>query len=313
MQQFAFVFPGQGSQSIGMLQALGSEAAVKAVFDRASDILGYDVWNLIQNGPLETLNKTQVTQPVLLAANYAVWECWRQWGGAMPAYLAGHSLGEFSALVAAEVLDFEAALQLVANRGQYMQEAVPEGRGAMAAIIGLDNDVISSICEAVKQDDVVSPANYNSIGQTVIAGNKDAVERAVVMAKDEGAKLAKLIPVSVPSHCALMQPAAAKLADDLSRLQLQPAKIPVIQNVDVAIHTDPDEIRDALEKQLTEPVRWVETIEFLASKNVKNIVECGPGKVLMGLNKRITKDLETHVINTPELLNAMCERLKGDN
>ena len=299
MQQLAFVFPGQGSQSIGMLNGMADEPIVISIIQRASSQLGYDVFD-------------EVTQPVLLAADYAIWECWRSKGGAIPDYLAGHSLGEFSALVAAEVMDFEIALQLVANRGKYMQEAVPEGRGAMAAIIGLENDVIASVCCACAQDNIVSPANFNSIGQTVIAGDKAAVERAIVMAKDKGAKIAKLIPVSVPSHCALMQPAAVKLADDLSKLELKSAKIPVVQNVDVAIHDDPKEIRKALEKQLTEPVRWVETVEFFVAKNVKNIVECGPGKVLMGLNKRITKDVATHVINTPELFDTMLNGLKEE-
>ncbi len=301
--QFAMLFPGQGSQSLTMLREMADvQPTVTEVFNRASTVLGYDVWQLVQEGPEEKLNQTEYTQPALLASDIAVWECWKANGGASPAIVAGHSLGEYAALVCAEVLHFEEAVALVAKRGRYMQEAVQLGEGAMAAIIGLDDDIIMALCEQAAQDQVVSPANFNSVGQTVVAGHAQAVNRLVIMAKENDAKLAKVLPVSVPSHCALMQEAADRLADDLSSIVLSKPQIALIHNADVQIHDDPERIRDVLVKQLVRPVRWVETIQLMTKKGVNDFVECGPGKVLSGLNKRIDRGFNTYATLKPELL-----------
>ena len=290
--KLAIVFPGQGSQSVGMLADLYAEFdIVKQTFTEASDALGYDLWALVANGPEADLNETHRTQPALLTASVAVWRLWQQQGGVQPAYFAGHSLGEYSALVCAGVLSLSDAVKLVEKRGNYMQQAVPAGVGAMSAIIGLDDAAIAVACEQAAQGEVVSPVNYNSPGQVVIAGHKAAVERAGELCKAAGAKRALPLPVSVPSHCALMRPAAEKLAADLAALNFNPAVIPVVNNVDVVIATDAAAIKDALVRQLYSPVRWTESIEWLAQQGVTEVLELGAGKVLSGLIKRIDKNL----------------------
>jgi [acyl-carrier-protein] S-malonyltransferase len=292
--KLAIVFPGQGSQSVGMLADLHAEFdIVKQTFAEASAALGYDLWALVANGPEADLNETHRTQPALLTASVAVWRLWQQQGGAQPAYFAGHSLGEYSALVCAGVLSLSDAVKLVEKRGNYMQQAVPAGVGAMSAIIGLDDAAIAKACAEAEQGEVVSPVNYNSPGQVVIAGHKAAVERAGELCKAAGAKRALPLPVSVPSHCALMRPAADKLASDLANLQFNNAVTPVVNNVDVAIAADAAAVKDALVHQLYSPVRWTETIEWLAAQGVTNVLELGAGKVLSGLIKRINKELTT--------------------
>lgn len=286
----AFVFPGQGSQSVGMMNAFADVDVVKATFAEASEVLGFDVWQLVSDGPQESLNATVNTQPVMLTADVAIYRAWLAQGGAKPAFVAGHSLGEYAALVAAEVLSFADALKLVKLRAEAMQAAVPEGVGAMAAILGLDDAVLQAACDEAAQGEVVAAVNYNSAGQTVIAGHKAAVERACELAKAKGAKRALLLPVSVPSHCELMKPAAEKLNEALSKLSISAPTIEVIHNVDVAAHSDAAEIANALVEQLYKPVRWVETVQALHSKGATVIAECGPGKVLLGLNKRIASE-----------------------
>lgn len=292
--KLALVFPGQGSQSVGMLAELHAEfATVRDTFAEASAALGYDLWALVANGPDTALNETHRTQPALLTASVAVYRVWLEQGGATPAYLAGHSLGEYSALVCAGVLSLSDAVKLVEKRGQYMQLAVPAGTGAMSAIIGLDDALIAKACEEAAQGEVVSPVNFNSPGQVVIAGNKAAVERANELCKAAGAKRALPLPVSVPSHCALMKPAADKLANDLNSIAFHTAVIPVVNNVDVLAAADAAAIKDALVRQLYSPVRWTESIEFLAAQGVDSVIELGAGKVLSGLIKRINKELNT--------------------
>ena len=303
MKKLAIVFPGQGSQSLGMLAALRESEIVGQTFVEASEVLGYDVWLLTEQGPEAKLNQTEYTQPALLTADVAIWRYWQTRQRAVPSFLAGHSLGEYSALVAAESLTFSDALQLVANRGRYMQSAVAPGVGAMAAIVGLDDSEINEICEQSKQkNEVLSPANFNSIGQTVIAGHVASVERAIVLAQTLGAKMAKRIPVSVPSHCHLMAEAADNLAKDLEQVVIKTPIVPVMHNFDVKPHSDPAAIRDALVQQLTSPVRWVEIIQFLEKNGVQNILECGPGRVLTGLNKRISDRITTYPGCDPELV-----------
>lgn len=292
--KLALVFPGQGSQSVGMLAELHAEfATVRDTFTEASAALGYDLWALVANGPDTELNETHRTQPALLTASVAVYRVWLEQGGATPAYLAGHSLGEYSALVCAGVLSLSDAVKLVEKRGQYMQLAVPAGTGAMSAIIGLDDALIAKACAEAAQSEVVSPVNFNSPGQVVIAGNKAAVERANELCKAAGAKRALPLPVSVPSHCALMKPAADKLATDLNSISFHTAVIPVVNNVDVVAAADAAAIKDALVRQLYSPVRWTESIEFLAAQGVDSVIELGAGKVLSGLIKRINKELNT--------------------
>lgn len=281
MSKFAMVFPGQGSQSLGMLADLAAQfPIVEATFSEASSVLGYDLWQLVQQGPAEELNKTWQTQPALLTASVAIWRIWQHQGGKLPSLMAGHSLGEYSALVCAGVLDFKQAVSLVELRGKLMQEAVPEGTGAMYAIIGLDNESIAKACEESAQGQVVSPVNFNSPGQVVIAGNKDAVERAGAACKAAGAKRALPLPVSVPSHCALMKPAADKLAVALEKIDFQEPLFPVVNNVDVKAEVSPVAIRSALVRQLYNPVRWTESVEFIAAEGVELLLEIGPGKVL---------------------------------
>ena len=283
---FAFVFPGQGSQSVGMMAAYGDAAVVRATFDEASATLGDDLWAMVADGPAEVLTQTVNTQPVMLTAAIAVWRLWLEQGGRQPALVAGHSLGEYSALVAAGVIDFKDAVPLVRLRAAAMQQAVPVGTGAMAAILGLDNAGIAAACAEAAQGEVVEPVNFNATGQTVIAGHKAAVERAMEACKARGAKMAKALPVSAPFHSSLIRPAADKLAVRLAELSLNAPQIPVINNVDVAIESDPARIKDALIRQAYNPVRWVETIQKMASMGVSTVAECGPGKVLAGLTKR---------------------------
>ena len=305
MSKFAMVFPGQGSQTVGMLADLATQfPIVEQTFAEASDALGYDLWKLVQEGPAEELNKTWQPQPALLAASVAIYRVWQQQNGAQPAMMAGHSLGEYSALVCAGVLDFKQAIRLVELRGKLMQEAVPAGTGAMAAIIGLDNDAIAKACEESAQGEVVSPVNFNSPGQVVIAGNKDAVERAGAACKAAGAKRALPLPVSVPSHCALMKPAAEKLAVALQEVTFNAPKFAVINNVDVKTETSPEAIRDALVRQLYSPVRWSESVEFMAGEGVEHLLEVGPGKVLTGLTKRIVDTMTAAAINDAASVSA---------
>jgi [acyl-carrier-protein] S-malonyltransferase len=289
---FAFVFPGQGSQSVGMMAAYGDAAIVRATFDEASAALGQDLWQLLADGPVEALAQTVNTQPVMLTAGVATYRLWLDKGGRVPALVAGHSLGEYSALVAAGVIDFKDAVPLVRLRAAAMQEAVPVGTGAMAAILGLDDDKIREACAeaavAIGNGEVVEPVNFNAPGQTVIAGSKAAVERACEACKARGAKRAVLLPVSAPFHSSLIRPAADKLAARLAELRFSAPQIPVINNVDVALQSDSEKIKDALIRQAYSPVRWVETIQKMASLGATTIAECGPGKVLSGLSKRCT-------------------------
>ena len=303
--KLAIVFPGQGSQSVGMLSELYQQHdVVKQTFKEASDALGYDLWALVANGPEQDLNETHRTQPALLTASVAVWRLWQQQNGAAPAYLAGHSLGEYSALDCAGVLSLSDAVKLVEQRGNFMQQAVPAGVGAMSAIIGLDDAAIAKACAEAEQGEVVSPVNYNSPGQVVIAGHKAAVERAGELCKAAGAKRALPLPVSVPSHCALMKPAADKLAEVLAALSFNPAVIPVVNNVDVVIAADSNAVKDALIRQLYSPVRWTETIEWLAQQGVTEVLELGAGKVLSGLIKRIDKNLNAASVGDSATLQA---------
>lgn len=307
MKKFAMVFPGQGSQTIGMLAELATEyPIVQETFQQASSALGYDLWQLVQQGPAEELNKTWQTQPALLAASVAIFRVWQQkYPQLNPAVMAGHSLGEYSALVCAGVLDFQAAIQLVELRGKLMQQAVPEGTGAMYAIIGLDNESIINACQQSEQGEVVSAVNFNSPGQVVIAGAKAAVERAAALCKEAGAKRALPLAVSVPSHCALMKPAADELAMALEKLTLNTPATNVLNNVDVQAETESDAIRNALVRQLYSPVRWTETVEKMAQEGVEILVEIGPGKVLNGLTKRIVSELQATSVNDIASLNGV--------
>ncbi len=292
MRKFGFVFPGQGSQKVGMLAELADKhSLVLATFREASEELGLDLWEICQRDPDNNLDQTEITQPVLLAASVAIWRIWKEAGAPDPAIMAGHSLGEYSALVCAGVLEFTDAVRLVHNRGQYMQQAVPAGTGAMAAIVGLENYQVRDLCEQVANGQVVSAANFNSPGQTVIAGDADAIQRAIAACKDAGAKRTLPLKVSVPSHCALMQPAADRLARDLERLEFRPAAIPVVQNVNAELATAAESIKQNLLRQLHQPVLWVDSIRLLYLGGFRMVVECGPGKVLCGLIKRIEPDI----------------------
>lgn len=311
MTKFAIAFPGQGSQSVGMLAEIASVyPVVKATFDEASQVLGYDLFALVMDGPAEELNKTWRTQPALLTSSVALWRVWQELGAPQPSVLAGHSLGEYSALVCSGAMAFTDAVKLVELRGLAMQEAVPEGVGAMAAIIGLDNESIAANCEKAAQGQVVSPVNFNSPGQVVIAGHKEAVERANVLMKESGAKRALPLPVSVPSHCALMRPAAEKLAAALQTVVIQTPTIPVINNVDVTAETDASRIKDALVRQLFSPVRWTEIVESMANSGIEFEVEMGPGKVLSGLAKRIDKRVDGAAINDTASLQEILTKLQ---
>ena len=311
MKKFAMVFPGQGSQTVGMLAELaGDYPIVQETFKQASEVLGYDLWQLVQEGPAEELNKTWQTQPALLTASVAVYRVWQQkYPELKPEVMAGHSLGEYSALVCAGVLDFQDAVKLVELRGKLMQQAVPEGTGAMYAIIGLDNEAIINACKQAEQGEVVSAVNFNSPGQVVIAGAKAAVERAAALCKEAGAKRALPLSVSVPSHCALMKPAADQLSVSLESITLKAPTASVLNNVDVKAETDADAIRNALVRQLYSPVRWTETVEKMSHSGVEVLVEIGPGKVLNGLAKRIVDSLQATSVNDVKSLDEVNELL----
>jgi [acyl-carrier-protein] S-malonyltransferase len=303
----AFVFPGQGSQAVGMLGRLSAESPViRATFDEASKVLGYDLWALCQNGPAEELNSTEKTQPAMLAAGIATWRLWQERGGATPAIVTGHSLGEFTALVAASAIDFPACVDLVRFRGQVMQEAVPAGTGSMAALLGLEDADVEAACAEAAQVGVVEAVNYNSPGQVVIAGEKGAVLRAIEIAKAKGAKRAVELPVSVPSHSSLMKSAGARLGERLAQMDIRTPAIRYLSAVDAQEHTGADDIRQLLVRQLSSPVRWTATVAALSATGARRILECGPGGVLAGLVKRITRggDIQTFALESPENLAA---------
>ncbi|MDT8428826.1 MAG: ACP S-malonyltransferase [Pseudomonadales bacterium] len=303
MNNLGFVFPGQGSQKQGMLAEMATEyPLIKTTFAEASEVLGCDLWKITQDNPEGQLDQTAITQPALLAASIALWRLWRDQDNPLPALLAGHSLGEYSALVAAGVLDFTAAIALVNKRGIYMQEAVPEGTGAMAAILGLDNDLLAKVCQEAAADGVVAAANFNAPGQTVIAGSSAAVAKAIIACKEAGAKRALPLNVSVPSHCALMRPAAERLAEDMNDITFRSPDIPVIQNINGQASQIPDEIKANLLKQLYQPVQWVDSMLHMRDKGILQIIECGPGRVLCGLIKRIDPGFESLGIDDSQAL-----------
>ena len=308
----AFVFPGQGSQSVGMLSKLGeSYPIVKQTFEQASDVLGFDLWQMVEAGSLEALNETHNTQPAMLAAGVAVWEVWCQQTSIRPAWMAGHSLGEYTALVCSGAIKFADAIKLVALRGRLMQEAVSAGVGAMAAIIGLEDHQVVNLCSSVAENEIVSAVNFNAPGQVVIAGHVAAVERAMVAAKKAGAKMTVKLPVSVPSHCELMESAAEKLNVELQCVEIAMPNVTLIHNVDVAAHSAAEVIRNALREQLFKPVRWVDSIKFMHDQGVTTFVEAGPGKVLLGLNKRIVKTAKHLTMFDLESLENVLEQLNG--
>ncbi len=305
MANFGFVFPGQGSQSVGMLKELSElYPVIKNTFAEASEVLGYDLFDLVMNGPAEELGKTYKTQPALLTASVALYRLWQEKSSLKPAVMAGHSLGEYSALVCAGVIDFKDAVKLVKLRGEFMQAAVPAGVGAMAAVIGLADDVVIKACAEAAGSQVCSAVKFNSPGQVVIAGNKEAVDKASEALKAAGAKRVLPLAVSVPSHCALMKSAADELAKELAKVEFRVPSVPVINNVDVAKVTDADSIRDALVRQLYSPVRWVETVQSASAEGIKTMIEVGPGKVLSGLIKRIDKEVNAISLNDAATLDA---------
>lgn len=308
--KFAFVFPGQGSQAIGMLNGFGDNPVIKDTLSEASEAIKVDLAKLIAEGPKEALDLTTNTQPVMLAAAVATWRAWLAAGGAMPALVAGHSLGEYSALVAAGVIPFADAVPLVRFRAQAMQEAVPVGQGGMAAILGLSDEDVRAACTDAAQGEVVEPVNFNAPAQVVIAGHKSAVERACEAAKARGAKRALVLPVSAPFHSSLLQPASVKLRDYMAGLTFATPSMPLINNVDVAVLNDPEAIKDALVRQAASPVRWVETVQKFAAEGVTHVIECGPGKVLAGLTKRINGDLSGDAIVDQATLERILELVK---
>ena len=304
-EHLGFVFPGQGSQSLGMLAALGADfAEVKHAFDQASAILGEDLWEISQRGPEQRLNDTRITQPAMLAAGVAVWRVWQSQTGLLPVSMAGHSLGEYTALVCSGKLGYEDAVRLVAERARQMQSAVPAGEGSMAAILGLDNQAVEQACRSVVSQGVVEPVNYNAPGQVVIAGATQAVNAALEQARQLGSKRAVLLPVSVPSHCKLMRPAADALAPMLEATVFRKTEIPVVQNTGGLAYDDVQQIRKQLREQLYQPVLWVDSIKTMYSQGVTQFVECGPGNVLSGLIKRIVKGVEIVSINSPDTLKS---------
>jgi [acyl-carrier-protein] S-malonyltransferase len=309
-----FVFPGQGSQSVGMLKELAAaDAAVRATFAEASGVLGYDLWQLVSEGPASELNATERTQPAMLAAGVATWRVWRARGGEVPATVSGHSLGEFTALVCADALEFAAAVDLVRFRGQVMQEAVPAGTGAMAAILGIDDEGVIAVCREAARGAVVEPVNFNSPGQVVIAGEAAAVQRAIEAAKIRGAKRAVPLPVSVPAHSTLMRVAGERLRERLQTLSVRAPQIRYVSAVDASAHAAPEDIREVLVRQLSSPVRWTATLTALATADVTRIIECGPGKVLTALNKRIIKrdGLSYLALEDPATFDAALQASKG--
>lgn len=308
---YAFVFPGQGSQSVGMMKGFEDSAAVRATFAEASDVLGQDMWSLAENGPAEQQSLTVNTQPLMLAAGVAVYRAWLEAGGAAPTMVAGHSLGEYSAWVAAGAIRFSDALPLVRLRAQAMQEAVPVGQGAMAAVLGLDDDAVKAACAEAAQGEVVEAVNFNAPSQVVIAGSKSAVERAAAAAKARGAKRAMMLPVSAPFHSSLLAPAARRLAEYLADVTISAPTIQVVNNVDVDIVSEPAAIRDALARQACNPVRWVEVVRRMAADGVTKVVECGPGKILSGMTKRIDGTLESLAITDAASLTAAMEATRN--
>ncbi len=304
----AIVFPGQGSQSVGMMKGFGDLPIVEKTFGEAHAITGVDYWQMANEGPAELQNQTVNTQPLMLVAGVACWRAWRERGGPMPAYFAGHSLGEYTALVAAGSLRFEDALPAVRLRAQAMQEAVPEGTGGIAAIIGLDDAKLPAVLAEAAQGQVVEAANLNSPGQVVVAGHRAAVERAMAGAKAQGAKLVKMLPMSAPSHCSLMKPAADRLRERLDAIDVRKAEVPVIHNRFVEAFDDPARIKLALIEQLDHPVRWIETVQWLSAHGVTRFVECGPGKVLAGLVKRISKEAEAVAVTDSAALGAALQQ-----
>lgn len=310
MSKVAFVFPGQGSQAVGMMQGFAESGVVRAVFAEASDAVGEDLWRLVAQGPADALNATVNTQPVMLTAGYAVYRAWLDEGGAPPAVMAGHSLGEYTALVASGVIAFRDALPLVRFRAQAMQEAVPLGAGAMAAVLGLDDDAVRKACSDASGNEVVEAVNFNAPSQVVIAGHKQAVERVAAIAKAAGARRTLMLPVSAPFHSSLLQPAAERLAAYMQKVAFHAPKIPVVNNVDVAVLNEPKAIKEALARQACSPVRWVEVIREMTREGVTDIVECGPGKVLAALTRRIEAGLHAHAITDPQSLAATMEALK---
>jgi [acyl-carrier-protein] S-malonyltransferase len=309
--KLAFVFPGQGSQAVGMMGGFAAHPVVRETFAEASDALGEDLWSLVENGPQEALSLTTNTQPVMLTAGIATWRAWQAEGGPMPIVVAGHSLGEYTALVAAGALEFADALPLVRFRAQAMQDAVPAGMGAMAAIMGADDGAVMTACAEAAQDQVVEAVNFNAPGQLVIAGHREAVERAIGLAKGKGAKRGVMLPVSAPFHSTLLRPAAEQLAERLKQVRVRTPSIPVIHNVDVAHHPDHDEIREALARQAANPVHWTGTIQAMADRGVTHIVECGPGKVLAGLTKRITDKVPAYALTDSNAIKATIAELSG--
>ena len=308
--KLALVFPGQGSQSVGMMQGFADTSVVRETFEEASTALGQDLWKLVAEGPADNLNATVNTQPVMLTAAYAIYRAWQQAGGPTPALVAGHSLGEYTALVAASVIAFADALPLVRFRAQAMQESVPMGTGAMAAILGLDDDAVRSACAEAAQGEVVEAVNFNAPSQVVIAGHKGAVERAAAAAKTRGAKRAVMLPVSAPFHSSLLKPAADRLRERMQDLAFKAPQIAVVNNVDVAMVNDPAQIKDALARQACNPVRWVEVIQAFAAQGITHVVECGPGKVLAGMTKRIEGSLQGFAVTDPASLAQTMEALK---
>jgi [acyl-carrier-protein] S-malonyltransferase len=308
MNKFAFLFSGQGSQSVGMMNGFGESAIIRDTFVEASDILGLDFWTMATE-PNEAINETTNTQPIMLIAGIATWRVWQASTDKLPSVLAGHSLGEFTALVASGALSFADALPLVRYRAEVMQSAVPAGVGAMAAILGLDDAVVREVCAEAAQNEVLEAVNFNSPGQVVIAGNKAAVERGMQLAKARGAKRTLPLPVSVPSHCALMKPAAVKLAEYLENVTINTPQIPLIQNADVATYQGAEKIKDALVRQLYSPVRWVETVQAIHAQGITQVAECGPGKVLAGLTKRIVAELSCVALTNNEALNEFQSQL----
>ena len=306
----AFVFPGQGSHSVGMMNALAAEfPVVRQTFSEASQALGYDLWQVVEQGPEEKLNQTEVTQPAMLTADIATWRAWLASKGPLPHVMAGHSLGEYSALVCAEALDFSDAVKLVADRARFMQEAVPIGQGGIAAILGLDDDAVRRLCEQAAQGEILDAVNFNSPNQVVIAGTAAAVARAVEQSKAAGAKRAVVLPMSVPAHSRLMRPAALRMAERIKNVNVRSPRVPVIHNVHLRAESDPEAIRNALVRQIESPVRWVELIQKMAADGVDRMVECGPGKVLAGLNKRIVKTFETLPVYDPVTLREALSKL----
>ncbi|SDO77070.1 [Acyl-carrier-protein] S-malonyltransferase [Halomonas shengliensis] len=311
-QPLALVFPGQGSQQVGMLRELAERySVVGTTFEEASEALGYDLWQVVQEGPAEALNATACTQPALLTASVAIWRIWQELEGPRPASMAGHSLGEYSAMVCAGVMPFAEGVRLVKLRGEAMQAAVPAGQGAMAAILGLDDATVEQACAEAAQGDVVSAVNYNAPGQVVIAGSKAAVERAIAGCQAAGAKRAMPLPVSVPSHCALMAPAAERLAEAMDGVALKAPRYTVIQNVDAQAHADVETLRTRLIEQLYRPVRWTDCVEAMSARGAEVFIECGPGKVLTGLGKRIARGSKGLAVNDPDSLDAALELARG--